>query len=420
MLSAVIDRLTGLTSKYFVIGAFVPVLVVGFLNGVLLYNQSEWFRAWARPQVWGAARVFDLVSMLVGLAVAAYVVWSLNGFLRQVLEGAFLRDSDFTRWLRKLELERFRRMRTTYFDARDTVAGISSARTGWRQTLSAQAQRGLRTMVGGVEADNPRNAYDGEAGDAATALRALRNHQRLAEAIPLAELVNAIDKLGAELATNNVSLNPGRNPLGRDWRELLVLIDYAEDEATAREVALANELQSRFGGGTFTAPTAFGNVALSMQSYSLSRYRLNLATFWSRLQPVLQKDKDFFAALQDAKVQLDFLVAMVWLAGLTTVAWVAILGYEQRSALLFLTVGWMGPLATWACYTAAVENYVAFGEIVRTAVDLYRFKLLDELGVARPGGLRDERALWEALQRVTSYGQEWVDLSYAPARERKT
>ena len=109
--------------------------------------------------------------------------------------------------------------------------------------------------------------------------------------------------------------------LQADRRDLLTLFNYAGDECLARELALANELQARFGLGA-VAPTALGNVGANMQSYAWTRYGLNLATFWSRLQPVLQKHQDFYAVLQEAKVQLDFLVASVFLSAATTIVWV--------------------------------------------------------------------------------------------------
>jgi hypothetical protein len=53
-----------------------------------------------------------------------------------------------------------------------------------------------------------------------------------------------------------------------------------------------------------------------------------------------------------------------------------------------------------------------FTELVRSSVDLYRFPLLQALHVALPGGIREERAIWNALQRLSTFGEEAVDLSY--------
>ena len=193
--------------------------------------------------------------------------------------------------------------------------------------------------------------------------------------------------------------------------ELLVLFDYAEDEWVARERTMANRLEARFGTGAIAA-TAFGNVGESMQHYAFSRYRINLAVFWSRLQPLVQQHKEFYAGLQDAKVQLDFMVVCVFLSAFSTAVWLVVLPIWASVGWLLLAVVVLGPLLSRLFYLAATENYVAFGELVRSSVDLYRFDLLDALHVARPRSLRDERVLWDALRRVSAAGQEGVDLSY--------
>ncbi|MET0504459.1 MAG: hypothetical protein ABWZ85_03970, partial [Luteibacter sp.] len=90
-----------------------------------------------------------------------------------------------------------------------------------------------------------------------------------------------------------------------------------------------------------------------------------------------------------------------------------------RSPGLLLVVGIAGPASTWVFYTAAVRNYVAFGELVSSAIDLFRFDLLDRMQLARPGGLRDERELWEGLQRLNAYGQEGIDVGYLRPAEKK-
>jgi hypothetical protein len=411
MLTTVLDRLTTLTSKYFLLGAFVPVLVFGFLNGVLLYLEFGWFRAWAEPQISVAARAFDGITTLVGLAVVAYVLWSLSGFLRQVLEGQHLRrGSRLAGFLRGAQLGRLRAARAEYQQARDAAAGIAGAKPRWVDQLVDAAIRGSEQHAG-------HNNYTGKAGTAAAdALDALRQRRERAETPEPREVETAVAELENVLEANDIDTPPAA--LERDRDELYVLLDYAEDEWAAREAALADRLQARFGAGAVAA-TAFGNVAESMQSYTLSRYRLNLPTFWSRLQPLLQKHEEFYAGLQDAKVQVDFLVSCVFLSALTTVFWVIALPLWGNSVWRLLAVLVLGPLVTWGFYRAATENYVAFGELVRTSVDLYRFDLLDALHLTRPRSLRDERVLWNAMQRVASSGQPWVDLGYHHDNEAK-
>lgn len=101
--------------------------------------------------------------------------------------------------------------------------------------------------------------------------------------------------------------------------------------------------------------------------------------------------------------------------------WLVVLPIRADPWWLLLAVAIVGPLATRLFYLAATENYVAFGELVRSSIDLYRFDLLDALRVTRPHSLRDERVLWDTLQRVSAAGQEGIDLSYPqdPAPERQ-
>ena len=99
------------------------------------------------------------------------------------------------------------------------------------------------------------------------------------------------------------------------------------------------------------------------------------------------------------------------MSAISTAIWVPILVFSGGPWWLFLIVATAGYFATWLCYELAVRNYVVFTELVRASVDLYRFPLLQALHIALPGGIRDERAAWAALQSLSTYGQP-VDISY--------
>jgi hypothetical protein len=406
MLSVALDRLTTLTSKHFIVGAFVPVLVFALLNGLVLYAEFDWFQSWASPQIAATGRVFDAAAVALGLAVCAYVLWSINSFLRQILEGRSLMPEWLKRRLRAHQAELLRARRKDHRNAWISVSRIKDEKRKWNDDLVAAGVEG-NTKHRGV------NNYDGINGPAAAAMDKLRQHREDAKAPEVSDLVDSVDKLRDVLSKNDVAaINPTakRLTLSDDQRELLSLADYAEDEWVAREVACAAVLQTRFG--TEAAPTTMGNVAASMEGYALSRYRMNLATVWNRLQPVLQKQSDFYGVLQDAKTQLDFLVACIWLTAITTAVWVVVLPLWTHTVWLFLIVAIGGPALARFLYLIALENYVAFGSIVCTGIDLYRFELLDALRIPKPSRLLDERATWEALQHVTSFGVEWIDLSY--------
>jgi hypothetical protein len=415
MLTSLVTELQTLVSKYFVIGAFVPVLAFAFINGVLLYVEFDWFHAWASSQITGTARAFDVAAVGIGLAVVAYVLWGVSAFLIRVLEGRHLSpDSWLGKTLSAIQLQRFRDLRGKYFEARNSTLEIARLTAPWTNTLIDASTQGLNKKdAQGQDIPNPTNDYDGVTGPAATALAALRQQRVDGDDIPVADLRAAVNALATELRTNNIRVpHPTAGTiLQDDRRDLLTIIEYAKDRWQAREVSLANQLQWRFGVRDI-APTAFGNVAAALENYGLTRYGINLPTFWSRLLTVLQAEKDYLTVIEDAKVQLNFLVSCCWLAVFTTATWAVVLLARGSSISRFVITMIAGPILVRICYVAAVENYVAFGEVVRSAVDLRRLKLLEALHIQRPTSLRDERRVWEALQRVTTYGQETVDISY--------
>ena len=99
MLSTFLTQLQNYFSKYFFVGSFFPVLAFAFLNGLIAYPLIGAWRAWANTnilQTTAAGAAFFTASIVVALALAAYVLASLGAFLRRVLEG------QWPGWLRNL------------------------------------------------------------------------------------------------------------------------------------------------------------------------------------------------------------------------------------------------------------------------------------------------------------------------------
>jgi hypothetical protein len=410
MLSTIIEQLTSFGSKQFVVGAFVPVLVFAFLNGLVLYLESPAFERWA-ARLASLDATFEGFVILIALAVVAYVLWGLTTFLGDVLEGRRLPS----RWpfsaAAEFQQRRLETLHGQYLRARNERAAILDRRPAWRQQLSDAGVVGLAAGA---------NAYDAEGGAAAAALATLRAARLSAREIATADLAAAVDGFAAVLRANDLRIRQadGSSPLSDDHRDLLTLVDYAADRWGAQEVALASELQRRFGVGV-AAPTAYGNVAAALRSYGLTRYGLNLPTVWTRLQSLFKADDPYLATLQAARSQLDFSVLACWLALASTATWALVLPFVGSSPLRLVIVLALGPILARLAYLAAVENYVTFAEVVRAGVDLHRFRVFDALSLPRPRTLRDERRLWDALRKATDFGQESIDLSYTTPKDDK-
>jgi len=124
---------------------------------------------------------------------------------------------------------------------------------------------------------------------------------------------------------------------------------------------------------------------------------------------------DFYSTVQDAKTQVDFLVSCIWFGAASIVFWVpysAVYGYGLAP---FLLVAVLGPLVLVLLYRICLQNYRAFAALVRSAIDMYRLKLLEELHVPLPEGALQERRLWEAMNRQLGYGEAF-EFSYEHGR----
>ncbi len=416
-LASIIDKLTSFVSKYIVISSFIPVLMFAFISGAILYHDFVWFREWAKSQLSGTGNLYHAGALFIGLAILAYLVSTVNTFLREILEGKHLLEC--CSWLRRMfqvrQQQKLAEIQKKYKEARDGRNAIVKQKylvpeeNSWAGQLQKAAAIGRKANYGKGLLDLTKLKF--------TQLQSLQSQGEL---LALEDIEAAVLELIEELKSHDESVPvqadkpDSPKPLMEARIDMLNLIDYAEDTLSSEELREFNELQSLFGV-SFVAPTAMGNVALSMQGYAMTRYQLNLEKFWGDLQVViLQTNKDFYAQLQDAKAQLDFLVTSCWLSVLVTIICGFILVTQGHSSPLFLAVSLGGPAAAYFFYLLGVKNYQSFAELVKIAVDLYRFQLLDRLHVARPKTARDERVTWDTLQRLSYPGSEGTELSYKP------
>jgi hypothetical protein len=147
-----------------------------------------------------------------------------------------------------------------------------------------------------------------------------------------------------------------------------------------------------------------GNIGRTIESYSLSRYQLDLDVLWTRFHHAIQASDKFFSLFQDAKTNLDMCVTLWWLTTILTAVWSVRLVAVARLGL-FLTVAIVGPLLGIVWYRMAAQSYRVFADLLRSAVDLFRFDLLKTLALPLPLGPEEERQLWNQLSQQTGYRQ---------------
>jgi hypothetical protein len=388
-LGTLLDRLQGFLGKAYFLAGFLPMVVFLALNALLAAaispDAAERLRGVARLDAAGNALTW------LGLLLLAYVlgllVWSLNPTIRQCLEGRYL-PWPVREWLtglqeRELEMLLARRRRL-----RDEEWELRLAREGWPEQLKAARQQGRR---------RPPAALSPELRDTSRQLQERRDHP---EELRFEELRGLFELLRAELAAKPDRQIPELAQLHQGFVDLL---SFVHESVKASLAELTSEIAIRFPRNPANVkPTRLGNQAEVQREYGLRRYGLDIELYWLRLQKIARADERYFPILEDAKTQLDFSVTTVALLTLLTVLWIPLSVLVAPTLRLFLLLAVAGPLSIWVFTHVVGQNYRAFAEAVRSAVDLYRFGLLEALHLRLPVDSSDEKELWTHLMETTA------------------
>lgn len=401
MLSTLLSQLQGYFSKYFVVGSFSPMLAFAFINGAAGYLVFDSWRVWADANILNATvtgGAFLTTSIVVAVVLMAYVLSSLSTFLRQQLEGKW--------WgvFGSLFIPAQNRRRLALLDALDSafqdMADLSHI-GDWEEKLLKARKAGTSD-----HADKKFSAHRKDAIE--IKLTQMEKARKSNAIVAVDKLTEVAALLEARLQKYNVDLG---NTLENEHRRLMALIEYAseffsEEGARGRHTQLQNELNSNFSGGPIVAPTKMGNIAETIQSYAMRRYRCNLEVLWTNLMQIVQKNEKAQATLMEAKTQLDFLVACCWLTLLTGAIWSVITFAVAPSRWGFLLAALGGPLGAYLWYRAAAEQYRSFADVAMTLFDAFRFDLLGAMRLQTPSDVEQERTLWSAVDKLMTFGEQ--------------
>lgn len=155
-------------------------------------------------------------------------------------------------------------------------------------------------------------------------------------------------------------------------------------------------------------PTRLGNVLRSFEKYAFRQYKMG-EILWPRLRGKL--DKEFAAALDEAKTPLDFVINISFLSGVLSFTifviglWYPIAIASRRTAIWWVMEIFGFAFLSYFAYTLAINQSTEWGNMFRSAFDLYRWDLLRQLGYQlTPANINEERALWGGIYRQLQYG----------------
>ena len=145
-------------------------------------------------------------------------------------------------------------------------------------------------------------------------------------------------------------------------------------------------------------PTRLGNALRAAEVRAGEPYGLDAVVAWPRLYPLLSDPVRAVVDGQRDALDVNARFCTVFAAGAVI------------AAALLATHGWwlLVPVAclvlAWLAYRAAVAAAIAYGESIRTAVDLHRFTLLAAFHLPLPATPEEERALNARLSRFLLQG----------------
>jgi hypothetical protein len=146
-------------------------------------------------------------------------------------------------------------------------------------------------------------------------------------------------------------------------------------------------------------PTSFGNTLRAFEIYPRVMYGLEAIDGWGRLQALIPKE--YRELIENAKTQVDFWINLGCLSILLLVEYIGLSIYTQSLPAIWLPILVLVAVlvAPWRSRRVAAE----WGDLVKSAFDLYRFNLLDALGIPHPATRQEEKALWQKISQAIIY-----------------
>jgi hypothetical protein len=180
----------------------------------------------------------------------------------------------------------------------------------------------------------------------------------------------------------------------------------------AERADLISELAQNYPDDvSFVLPTPFGNVLRAFEIYPRVMYGYEGIDGWIRIQAVTPKD--YRELIDDAKAQVDWWVNL----GVLSLAylfefWIAVFyKYGLHQAWYITVLNILVPLAlfallSWLVAWRATSAAIGWGDYVKSAFDLYRFNLIELLGIKAPQSRAQEKSIWQSFSQAILFRRE--------------
>lgn len=155
----------------------------------------------------------------------------------------------------------------------------------------------------------------------------------------------------------------------------------------------------------YIQPTALGNVLSWIATYPKERYGIEMEFLIPLLYKVI--DKEYSSLIEERKIFFDFTIIMVFLCAVTSTGLLFYSGFSfyyslfqsKYQALILVAAPIIFVIASIVFYLLSLLSARSYGVMLKSAMDLYRLKVLDELRIPVPKKLQDEKEIWKKLNQ---------------------
>lgn len=400
MLNDIIGVFKGFFSRNFWFGNFLPVAMFSFLHLCIawLVIPGISLTTWAQTDP-KALTYFPMT--FAALVVLAYALTPIIPLVRGLLDGSLLPER-IHEALRREHFVSARAIRRRINNAVDRFKEMGY----WLQVLPPRIWEARKKGNAG------RTVKDRPAIDrVAATITSLQNRFDAGDALEVNELRAAAGSMIAALEINATELPEGHADQAsaeRLDRLQVQLVELLKDSETDAENRLA-ALQTLYSRTAYDNPqaTRMADTRFLVEKYPADAYSVDFDYIWPRLQLAIPTKGDqadigsFAEKLGSARAQIDFAVLSLALSVTIPLAWLPYLAWAGTDPVLFLVIGGTAPLFIIFFYHVAVESQIAFGDVMKAAIDNYRLDLLGvNLRQPLPATLSDERELWTRLQAI--------------------
>lgn len=400
MLGTVLDKITSLVGRAFLISALFPVLLFAAASLAPLATVEGFAAILKRWEALSGFQTLASVVFFLIIVAGAYLLMIVSPVLKRLLEGAY--DLGWARHVPlRRERRRFARQRRKVQDTADHAEQVRGKREEWIKALQ-QAASEYKPPVENHATPKEGNCELKEAEDTIARLQEGRNALTLKK---LEEVAGSVKKLYERRYPRKrvESLHRGILEL---WKDM-------EKSTEADYFQALSDIQARYAfseGLPGVRPAPLGNIMAAAWSYPYSRYGIEAGVMWPRIQKVIPAD--YFQVVEDARISYDFCVNMTFLSLLYACMWLVIIPWGEMHWLWYL-IPLIAMLASALLNAAAIEAARALGAIVRACFDLFRFPLMQELRIQFPADIEAERITWNTINKILIFEDPREKLNYA-------